>query len=163
VIVSLAPHEALEAAIEGVKRRGRGAFNGLGQPHGKPAGEPWQRDIEGASAEVAFAKAMNLYWAPSQGGQGNSPAGDVAGWEVRWTARAGGRLLVHRSDRDDAPYVLVTGTWPKYRIRGYMLGRDAKAKRYWTTTGTFASRPCFAVPAADLTRLTGREGGWEPA
>ena len=61
---------------------GRHQFAKLADRHGEPGCDPWRADIEGAAAEVAFAKALRLYWAPSEGAQ-EGASGDVAGWEVR--------------------------------------------------------------------------------
>lgn len=153
-------HEALETAIEGLKRSLRHDYDGLTHRAGKrqDAERRWGTDVEGTCAERAFARAMRLYWAPSPGRQ-TGPSGDVAGWEVRWTHLANGRLIVRPGDHGERPYVLVTGAWPTYTLRGYLVGKEAMQDRY-ADVGDATRARCWMVPQSDLIRLTGQEGPW---
>lgn len=156
--VVLGWHEALETAIEGLKRSLRHDWQGLEHRAGDPGRCRWCRDIEGSGAERAFARGMSLYWAPSPGVQ-IGPSGDCCGWEVRRPEPRNKKLLIRDDDHADRPYVLVTGSWPKYIVRGYVLGRDGKQAKY-RSPGNPSRPPCYLVPPGDLERLTGREGPW---
>lgn len=153
--VTLDHHEALESAIEGLKRRHRRLYEGIPERYGTFDGDLWGADIEATCAEAAFAKFMGLYWRPSEGPQ-QGDVRDVQGWEVRWSKHDQAHLLVHERDADHAPYVLVVGALPHFRITGYMVGKQAKDARYWRDS----ERPCFRVPQRDLRTLTGDEGRW---
>jgi hypothetical protein len=157
--VKLTRHEALEAAVDGCKRQLESISEGRKDTYGEP-GHPWEAHIEGAMAEMAFAKALNLFWGPSVG-RFHNDKGDVAGWEVRWTPHKSGHLLVYDRDRDEAPYVLVVGRFPLYKVAGHILGRDAKRDEYHNPKAR--GKRCFWIPQADLTALRGDEGRWEPS
>ena len=100
---------------------------------------------EACMAEMAVAKWMDRFWC---GKVGNGDAGDLTGMEVRHTTHDGGHLIVHPGDNDLARFVLVTGSMGKYRLRGMIMGRDAKQTRYWKELQ--AGRPAYCVPQADL-------------
>lgn len=156
--VTLGWNEALETAIEGLKRSLRHDWEALTHVNGEPGGCRWCPDIEGTCAERAFARAMSLYWAPSAGVQ-VGPQGDCCGWEVRYPIPPNRKLLLRDNDHDERPYVLVVGAWPTYTVRGYVLGRDGKREKY-RSAGDPKRDPCYLVPPDDLTRLTGTEGPW---
>ena len=156
IVVVLGLHEAFETQIEGVKRRLRHEAAGYADRDGSPSGCLRCHEIEAACAERAFARAMNLYWAPSEGVQKEA---DVSGWEVRQTEHAAGKLMVRKPDKDGRPYVLVTGSWPRYVVRGYLLARDAKRDR-WFRSLVDGRDPCYWVPQNQLVKLRGDEGPW---
>ena len=106
----------------------------------------WQNDIEGALAEMAFAKLLNVHW---DGKIGKIEKGDVGHWEIRQTKMPDGHLLIYPSDSNDASYVLMTGQKGVYEVRGWILGREGKQHKYWRADVT-GYRPCFWVPQADL-------------
>lgn len=157
--VILGTHEAFETQIEGVKRRIRHEFLPHPDRDGTPEGCLRCHEIEAACAERAFARGLNLYWAPSEGVQTGA---DVCGWEVRQTTHAKGKLMVRRQDHDERPYALVTGEWPRYVIHGYLLGVDAKQVK-WFRSLTHGRDPCYWVPQPELIRLKGDEGPWPPS
>ena len=106
----------------------------------------WQNDIEGALAEMAFAKLLNVHW---DGKIGKIEKGDVGHWEIRQTKMPDGHLLIYPSDLNDASYVLMTGQKGVYEVRGWILGREGKQHKYWRADVT-GYRPCFWVPQSDL-------------
>jgi hypothetical protein len=89
-----------------------------------------ETDGNGAGGELAVAKFLHLY--PILGV--NSPTEpDV--WpniEVRSTKYRTGHLKVNDKNPDDRPYVLVTGSLPKYELVGWMWGHKAKRKEWYT-------------------------------
>lgn len=61
--------------------------------------------------------------------------GDVPPYEVRGITKPHHRLFVFAGDPDDRPFVLVERAWGPsgrtWRIRGWIMGRDAKRKEWW--------------------------------
>ena len=105
-------------------------------------------DLFACRGECATAKALNLYWS---GSIGDYKAVDVGGLvEVRSVNEPRRRLMVHKPDRDDFPFVLAdTSKAPTVHLRGWMIGRDAKRAEWWRDpTGT--GRHAFFVPLESL-------------
>lgn len=108
--------------------------------------DAWGSDIEGVAAEVAFAKGMGLYWAPSSKPDYD---GDVLRWHVRSTNRTNGGLIIHPQDPDEARFALVVGEIPTFRVVGWMLARDAKDQERFSGAGRLRG-PEFLVPQTAL-------------
>lgn len=106
---------------------------------------PWNIHIEGAAAECAVAKALKLHW--NLGGKATQYTGDVGGMEVKCTAHSNGGLLVPRHNDSSRIYILVTGTAPRYEIRGFLDGEDVMRPCYWNET---LKIPAYLVPQSDL-------------
>lgn len=101
----------------------------------------------GVAGEIAVAKALNLYWSGNIG----VAAPDVGlNIQVRTVATPNRRLIVHRADPDDAPFVLVypTDSPQRFQLVGYLFGRDAKNDRWWDDPQ--GGRPAFFVPVNQL-------------
>jgi hypothetical protein len=141
VTVTLTADELIAAAHVGVMRRARALDKGRQHRHGYDGADNWSVHIEAAGAELAFAKAVNRYWA-------DSPAPDYHGdvgkrTQVRHTLRAGGCLIAHPDDPDDYALILVTGQLPVFSVRGWLWGRECKREQWWRTD---TGRPAFFVP-----------------
>ena len=118
--------EAMRAVQVGGGRVLRRRMNGWQDTFRDPNDyEGWSKEIEGAAAEQAFAKAVDRYWHPAMGGDDGT---DVAGCQVRWTRHDNGHLLVYR--HDEAPCVLVTGSMPNYWVRGWIMPMDAQRDEF---------------------------------
>ena len=109
----------------------------------------WTIDIEGAAAELAFAKAVGCYWDGSVGTFHHRP--DVGPVHVRFAARAGhqehhAHLIIRQGDPDGI-YALVTGLMPAYQVHGWAQ---------WPGTPSFEATPdperdpCRFIRQADL-------------
>ena len=85
--------------------------------------DSWDRDIEGACAEAAFAKHMNVFW---NGSVNTFHDPDVGVVQIRHTQLPSGHLIVRQDDKDCEVFVLVIGTHPHYRIVGWMRAGDGK-------------------------------------
>jgi len=122
--VKLAPIEIYQAALVGVARRIDSRQRGLSD--GAPGG--WQSDIEGALAELAFAKAMNFY-----GGLtiNNYKGADVGEYHIRSSQHENGRLIVRPEDDPKCKYVLLTGFEGDYIVRGFIYGHEARQDEFW--------------------------------
>ena len=144
MIVELTMAEIMQAANVGVMRRIQRLKSGIHLRHGLKTGSEWQLFIDGALAECAFAKFMNVYWQ----GCGDINGDDVGEYEVRSTRHENGMLLIHKSDKDDSKYYLLTGCEGKYKVRGWMYGRDAKQDKYWKQVTE--RPPSFYIPQNEL-------------
>jgi len=146
LIIKLNYHEIITAAMGGVLRQLENMRDGRMNTHGLKKGEAhdWQLHIEGCLGELAVAKAMNLYWSKGQYG-----ADDVGDFQVRTTRRDQSDLILHPRDPDDKRFYLVTGYNGRYKICGWILGRDGKKLEYWKDPA--GGRPAFFVPQSALT------------
>lgn len=111
------------------------------------------RDLQGTLAELAVSRALSLpwdgKWLPiSTWDTWKLEGNDVGKLEVRSTDRANGRLILHPSDKDFSPYLLVTSeNHPNYKLVGWVYGKDGKLDRYWREN---VPRPCYMVPQENL-------------
>lgn len=85
--------------------------------------EALRRHINGAGGELAFAKALGIYW---DAGVNTFKAPDVGGFQVRTRSKATYDLIVREGDSDMEVFVLVVGEMPDYRIVGGIRGARAK-------------------------------------
>jgi len=114
-------------------------------------GPGWSEDIEGACAELALAKHLDIHWDGSVNTFKSKP--DVGDLEVRVTSHQSGRLIVRPHDSDTATYVLLVGSCPNYRVVGCMTGAQAKSEQ-WLTSPDSRGRPAaYFVPQSDLLPL----------
>ena len=109
--------------------------------------ERWQIDVEGVLTEGAAAMALGVPYEPVVG-ELDSLWGDIAsGIQVRGTRYPKGSLLIHDSDQDDHAYILVTGIYGIYDIRGWIWAKEGKKKKYWKV---YKDRGSYWVPQSAL-------------
>lgn len=144
--VHLTPTEIMMAGHVGMMRQVMNIKKGAEHRYGAKDDQSWQYHIEGALGEYALAKYLNVNWA----GVGVVRGPDVGVVDVRTTASHNNRLMVHPDDKDDRQYWLVTGLNGKYRIRGWIWGRDGKQEKWWDDP-TKKDRWAFFIPIAELT------------
>lgn len=104
----------------------------------------WQRHCEGALAEQALAKFLNLYWQ----GKGNIKDPDVGGlFDARFAMQENYSLILHRPEDDppDRVFYLLTGGDGIYTVRGWMRARDGQQEQFWKDP-TGHDRPAYFVP-----------------
>lgn len=142
--VALTTAELIEYGGKGVERcayaleKNRVGAHGFNRNY-----ERWQIDVEGLLAEYAAAKALNLPYVPTVGSL-DTHEGDIApGVQVRSTKYNTGSLLVHDKDLDDHRYILVTGAYGVYDLRGWIFASEGKDKKYWKT---YKTRGAYWVP-----------------
>jgi hypothetical protein len=147
VQIVLSWFEVYRAAECGAMRQIEALKRGRPHRYGTPPQDEWGVHVEACGAEMAVAKAYNLYWEPVA----RSPeklAGDVADLQVRSTWRDNGRLILHDpKDANDAVFVLVTGRLPTFTVRGWITGANGKQQRYWDEGD---GRPAYFVPQSAL-------------
>lgn len=149
--IELTNYEMDQAADVG---RSRNAINrDAGQADGCVM-ESLDIDIQGAQAELAVAKAFKMEWTGRlytyQDWQDWRKNGhDVGPIEVRSTRHENGRLILHPSDNNKSPFVLIRShKSPEFDIVGWQWGVVGKSDHYWHDVGY--GRPCFYVPNAKL-------------
>lgn len=112
-------------------------------------------DFQGAYGELAVSKAFELPWDGKFFGHAKwqdwrETGHDVSKLEVRATIHKTGRLILHPSDDDNAPFVLVVLNQELKRceIIGWIWGKDGKNQDWWEDVGY--GRPCYYVPRNKL-------------
>jgi len=145
--VKLTWYEVLTASQTGCLRQLTAIRDGRKMSAGLTT-DGWSEHIEGACGELAVAKALNVFW---DGSVNTFKQDDLPGLQVRTRRRHEYDLIVRPSDDDDARWVLVTGRCPAYRVRGWILGSDAKQPEWLREHG---GRPAaYFVPASALHAL----------
>ncbi len=142
--------EQLQSAVNvGAARHMAALRRGLEDRHGALAGG-WSLHIEGACGEYAAAIALHLPWTPNIN-TFKGPAGDIGrGVEVRTRSRHDYDLIV-RKDDFNRPFVLVTGIAPRFRVRGWIMGDDAKRPEWLREHG--GREAAYFVPFGALRPL----------
>lgn len=151
--VRLTEDECALADFVGARRQLAAESRGLRDAYGLDPAVARERHVEGCRAEIAFAKAANVYWT-SPGAQADK--GDVGRYEVRSTDRAGGSLILHPKDPDRVFVLVVAKTPVLFDVVGWIYASAGKAKRFWRDD---VRHPAFFVPPrmlAPLERLPGR-------
>ena len=120
--VHLEWYEVQLAAHVGEARRINAIRNGWKDGHCRRDG--WTTDVEGAAAELATAKGLNLYW-PGSVGTFKQP--DVGPLQVRSTNDPNPLLVIRTGDPDDDPYLLVTGAIPIFTLVGWQTARTVRS------------------------------------
>jgi len=148
-IVKLTKFEAQVACMIGCERRLTNRYKEVGAKDYVKEVQfelgGFERDIQAAAAECAFAKARDKYWDFSVNTFKKPDVGDI---QIRHTIRNGGKLIVRPDDSDDEIFVLVTGEIPEFTIRGYMRGSEAKQDQFISNPG--GGKPCWMVPQDNL-------------
>ena len=153
MLIELTTAEVQMATIIGVQRQ---IEDIKWENHGKYKSErhlAWQRHIEGALAECALAKFLNVYWS-----KGKHDQPDVGKVDVRTTHHENGKLTLHKEDKDDRKYYLLTGLNGKYMIRGWLLGKAGKQEKFWSDP-TGKDRWAYFVPQEFLNKVDELDGG----
>jgi hypothetical protein len=139
--IILSWHEVAMAAQIGMMRQLSSMKKGLVHSHGcEEIG--WTNHIEGACGELALSKYLGVYWNGSVDSFKSST--DIPGYEVRTRSDHAYDLIVRDNDNDKLRYALVTGVSPRYLIRGWILGTDAKREKW--SQGYGNRPPAFFVP-----------------
>jgi len=143
-MIELTPSEVLLAAQIGARRHISAKFNDRGDPIGLSNG--WENNIEGACAELAFAKSMNLYFDPNLGKFGEP---DVADWHIRSTKHENGDLCIHPNEMT-GKYVLLVGQFNRWEIRGWIDAEDGRQERFYKTKRKDRPVKCYWIPQEEL-------------
>ena len=142
--VSLSYAEILQGAMVGVMRQIQNLKAGRTHAHRAAPDKGWQMHLEGALGEMALAKHLDVY----VGGTGVLRGPDVGDCDVRTTAGADNRLILHPDDPDDRVFWLLTGSNGRYEVRGNILGAEGKQQKWWKDP--VDGRPAYFVPQGEL-------------
>jgi hypothetical protein len=143
--IELTASELRQACVVACDRQIENLYKRRADAHGCPPDIGWQAHIEGAAGEMAFAKWRNRYWS---GSLGDLQADDVGNVQVRTRSKHSYDLILHDDDPDDRPFVLLTGLAPRFRVRGWIWGRDGKQQQFWSDPA--GGRAAYFVPATAL-------------
>lgn len=103
----------------------------------------------GCVGENAVAKHYNLYWRVTDFG-----SVDVGGkFEVRATDALYKRLVLHKDDPDDLPFILayvIPEKLPIVVLAGWLEGREGKREEWWGDCAPGKGRPAYWVPNEKL-------------
>ena len=114
-------------------------------------GDGWGTHIEGACAEIAVAKCLNLYWEPRVNTY-KFKADIGENIEVRRRSLHDYDALIRSSDQDNHFFIHVTGKIPKFLVHGWILAADAKKHNEWIKN--HGNRPsAWFVPPSYLKSL----------
>ena len=160
IVVTLAVEEGIEAAIAGLRCRWRAELGKYGKKHGQDKEMAYRDDIEGACGERAVAKYLEVPWNPDINAFKNP---DVSGYQVRTTTWHSGKLLLRPGDPSEHIYILVTGEFPTYVIRGWLTGAQAKQERFLSDGGNPQRPPCYLVKQCYLNPTTDLRKGLDHA
>ena len=133
MLVRLTQNQFLLAALVGLVRQITASEKV--QPDTFHGADRWGTDIEGACAEMAAASGLGIFW-PALVDPGKV-ASDLTGWEIRWTSRADGCLIVRPRDDPERRYLLVTGARGRYELRGWIHGREARRDEWRREDGAW--------------------------
>lgn len=135
--------ELMIASLAGSMRRVSSIKDGLNKnKHAEKS--DWSTDVDGAAAEMAFAKFLNVYWSAANN---SFKEPDVGTWQVRSTSRKDGHLIIRHNDKElEERFVLIITEPPKYHIVGFILNLNSRQDRYWRGDSWW-------VPQTDLTSL----------
>lgn len=117
-------------------------------------GSGWNEHIEGSLGEMAFAKALGVYWAAPI--NTFKEGGDVGAFQVRTRSNDNYDLLVRPTDRDEDIFVLVVGQRGIYRVVGWLYGRECKRPEWLKTYG--GRPPAYFVPQEALRPISTLKG-----
>jgi hypothetical protein len=144
--ITLSDVEMQMAIFVGAARHIANAKDGIEHAYGGDPEKGWSMDIEGAAGEIAVARWTGIFW---NGNIGNKRADDVGNLQVRTTCWHNGHLLLHKPDKGDKAFVLVTGFAPNLIIRGWLWGYEGKREDLWRELPG-RQRPAFCVPQSSL-------------
>ena len=110
----------------------------------RPDWNVWTGEVEGAQAELAVAKYLNVFWSGTVG-EPDAP-NDVASYQVRCnSSREYTDTLLRKTDKPDRAYISVLSFMPEFQIIGWLWGSDgfAAGRLY---EGDKSRPPCWFVP-----------------
>lgn len=130
-------------------RQHQALIKGKKEAHGYNGKDGWQIHIEGALGEIAAAKYLGVYWDMSVN---TWKTEDLKGIHIRTRSEHNYDLIIRPNDTEDAIYVLVTGRYGQYRVRGWIEGSQTKNPKWLQTHG--GRNPAFFVPQKVLNPMS---------
>lgn len=148
-IVRLNKYEMMMGALIGAQRQIESLVDGRVGAYGQSGKNQWEIHVQGALAEMAFAKFANEFWRGTVNTFSLPDCGKNV--QIRWRSEPDYALIIRERDNDDHFYVLVTGSAPEFTIVGYIKGSAGKVNKDWIQT--YGNRPpAYFVPQSALTK-----------
>jgi hypothetical protein len=151
--VVLNEHELDLAGGVGVRRQVSALAAGRKDRHGMKPEDGWKVHVEGACGELAVAKYLGKYWDGSVDTFRRLP--DLGNVEIRTRSKHYYELIIRRDDDPEKFYVLVTGIAPRYRVRGWIKGADARNSDWLRSHGN--REEAWFVPTSQLQAMPRRQ------
>lgn len=147
----LTPAEVYLAGQAGFARTLRARIDGRSLEDGR-RDFGFERDVQGAIAEYAVAKFLNVCWTPAIGDL--DLHGDLPGvCQVKSSTHPRPSLIVRKHDIDTLPYVLVRlDSIVDVELVGWIEGADAKDPLFWREVDPSRGihQAAFFVPGSSL-------------
>lgn len=147
------------AAWLAVRRQAEAMRGGRPDAHGYK-GDGIDLHTQGALAEMALAKTLNMYWQPTNGVY-RQLHGDVGIYECRYRSNPSWNMIIRADDDDNGIYVLAVPFKPTpkaapgpldpvYWVRfvGWIFGKEAKFHAKQDPTG--GREPVYFIPQVYL-------------
>lgn len=144
--VVLTPYEVDMAGKVGFNRHAKQLERGRSTSRWRE--DAWSIDIEGACAELAYAKLMGVYWDGSV--DTFKSQGDVGNIEVRSARRETDSLIIRPNDDPYSVYVLMIGTIPNFKCAGGLVGMDARKDEFLRGARDKGRPEAWFVPQEEL-------------
>ena len=87
-------------------------------------GRSIEHERQSLGAEIAAARAFGLQWSEKQTISEDRLGDIVPGLQVRHTAYNTGALILRAQDNPEHDFVLVTGKYPTFTVRGWITGSE---------------------------------------
>lgn len=148
--VRLTNAEVIQACLVGCMRTIKGfALDDVSRSRKKSKNmSQWHIDIEGACAEMAFARLHDRYWSAAWDSFKEPDVGPI---QIRHTDLDYGCLVLRPADADDEQFALVVGATPTFKVIGWIKCIDGKQPQW--QHGTDTSEPYWRVPQDDLRKF----------
>ena len=155
VKITLTEDEFWEATRVGAQRHFRSVCDGRRMRIVTANDDGWRNHIEGACAELAAAKHTKLKWHGAVDAFGKP---DLGLWvDVKLRRNEECPLIIKEHEPDDWFYILVHGTAPHFKLRGWIVGKQGKlVGTYYPGKGKNCGT--YAVPHEALTQYGGDDG-----
>jgi len=147
--VTLTVSEMVVAASVGCRRNIASIHSKHENKHGLESDDNgWNIHILGAMGEMAFSKAMGMYWCC---GVNTFHAPDIGqAIQVRTRSKRGYELIVREADSSDDIFVLVLGQCPTFDVVGWLYGWECKNEEWLKSYGNRPS--AYFVPTDKLNK-----------
>ncbi len=166
VWIELGPDEVAIAELIGKRRVDTCIAAGSEHRHydGDDYGTNVRQNQHAAGGEIAVCKALGGWWS-AIGGKGaeNAGADVIVGTQkvqVRHSQYQRGFMCVYPEDDGGLPFVFVVGELPRFRIAGWIWGKDAQVAERWSEVNPRTAMPlrcaCFIIEQVSLASLAPR-------
>jgi hypothetical protein len=110
----------------------------------------------GAAGEMAVASHLGLKDCLYQDTEAKRGSCDLPGIDVKTRSRHSYDLIVQKNESPEKKFVLVTIQDKKTVIHGWIRGKDAMKKEYWSDPA--GGRPAYFVPKTALMPMSALNG-----